>query len=86
MAKKRPANSVNVLASMPLKGSSEERSYCSREVRRIANGYLVTEYDLEKGQSETFSKDHPDLAASKAAEQSNNSGTLRDAVKHLGDK
>ena len=86
MAKNRAPNSAKVLAAKSPNGGAVTERYSSRTVRKIDNGFIESCYDSERGSSERYHASDPDLAASKTAGQSSDSGNLRGAVEYLGEK
>jgi hypothetical protein len=79
-------SSVHVLAATPCDSPNDGNESCSVNVRKIDNGYIVSESRCkgsEYSHSEKFSKTKPDLDAATRRETNAGREGLRDAMKEL---
>jgi len=79
-------SSVSVLATAPCDVGGDGNESCSVNVRKIDNGYIVSESRCkgnEYSHSETFSRTKPDLDAATRRETNAGREGLRDAMKEL---
>jgi hypothetical protein len=79
-------NSVSVLASAPCDVAASDNDSCSVSVRKIDNGYIVSESRCkgnEYSHSEKFSKTKPDIDAATRRETNPGRETMRGAMQEL---